>query len=261
MGQQPSSPSTGTSLKVIGAGLPRTGTSSLTLALSILYSAPSYHGGTQATLGTPSQIHSLIALISHYPPLTPADSDAIKRILKSTLDGYVAVTDSPFNGFVEELLKLYPDAIVICTTREPEAWVESMATVANAASLWFLSFILFPLPGMRHFPTYINLLRRQWVHLYGKPEPADQEHCVAHMAYLKRVVPAEKLFFFDVRDGWGPLCKALGRDVPDVEFPRVNDGKAIDELAKGMILRGMGRWCVIFGTVGVGVLGWWWAWK
>ena len=112
---------------------------------------------------------------------------------------------------------------------------------------------------MRFFPTYVALLRKQWVTLYGRPEPASRYHWDKHIEYLKRVVPAEKLVFYDVREGWEPLCRALGEDVPAEEFPRVNDSRAIDELARRMVVRGLGRWAVVGASVGVGALGWWWA--
>jgi hypothetical protein len=35
---------------------------------------------------------------------------------------------------------------------------------------------------------------------------------------------------FDIRDGWEPLCNFLGKPVPDVEFPKVNDSEAFKEL-------------------------------
>lgn len=120
------------------------------------------------------------------------------------------MTDSPCNGLIPELLTLYPNAVVICTVREPDAWVRSMATVANAATLWFLRFVLFLLPGMQKFPTYINLLREQWVELYGMPGPATRKHWDRHMEYLKRVVPGYRLVFFDVKEGREPLCWKAG---------------------------------------------------
>ncbi|KAJ4364390.1 hypothetical protein N0V83_008983 [Neocucurbitaria cava] len=218
MGQAPSSPKPGTSLLVIGAGLPRTGTSSLNLALSILFHAPSYHGGTQATLGPEHEIRSWITLLTHWPAKTPQDRTLVRRVLQERLTGYVGVTDSPCNGLVEELLELYPEAKVVCTVRDPDAWVDSMATVANASTMWFLRGVLFWLPTMRFFPDYVDALRAQWIALYGRPEPATRHHWEAHMTYLKRVVPADRLVFFDVREGWAPLCKALGRDVPGWSF-------------------------------------------
>ncbi|KAH5573193.1 hypothetical protein HBI24_202420 [Parastagonospora nodorum] len=255
MGQTPSLPQPNTPLLVIGAGLPRTGTSSLSLALSTLLHGPVYHGGTQATLGPEIEIRSWITLLSAWP----SNRTLTTRILKERLTGYAAVTDSPCNGLVEELVDLYPDAIVICTIRDPDAWVESMATVANAATLSFLRVVLFWVPTMRWFPQYIVQLRRQWVTLYGRPEPATRWHWDRHVEYLKRVVPEERLVWYDVREGWGPLCKALGKEVPEQEFPRVNDGKAIEELAMRMILRGLGRWALVLMSVGVGVAGWWMA--
>ena len=73
------------------------------------------------------------------------------------------------------------------------------------------------------------------------------------MDYLRRVVPREKLVLYSVEDGWGPLCLALGKDVPDEPFPRVNDGKAIEELFKRMVVRGLLRWVWVGGFVVVGV--------
>ena len=113
--------------------------------------------------------------------------------------------------------------------------------------------ILFPIPGMRHFPTYITRLREQWVALYGDAgrEPFTVGTYERHVAWLKRVVPEEQLVFFDVRDGWEPLCEALGKRVPvGVELPRINDGEAIERLARRMV-----RWGVVGGMVGVAIVG------
>jgi hypothetical protein len=156
MGNQPSVPKPGTKFQVIGAGLSRTGTASFSEALCILLNGPVYHGGTQATLGPEVEIKSLIKLLSHFPPKSPSDKTIIHDLLKQRLDGYAAVTDTPFNGLVEELLEAYPDALVICTIRDPEAWVKSLEVVQNASTMWFLRFVLFPVPGMRHFVDFID---------------------------------------------------------------------------------------------------------
>lgn len=128
MGQEPSKPRPGTKLQVIGDGLPRTGTSSLSIALSTLLHGPVYHGGTQSIVGHPSEIKSWIEPLSHFPAVSPFERDLVKSILKERLDGFAAVTDSPCNGLIPELLELHPDAIVICTGRNPEAWTKSMET-------------------------------------------------------------------------------------------------------------------------------------
>jgi Sulfotransferase domain len=37
-------------------------------------------------------------------------------------------------------------------------------------------------------------------------------------------LPRDRLLVMSVGEGWGPLCDFLACDVPDVDFPRVNDG-------------------------------------
>jgi hypothetical protein len=37
------------------------------------------------------------------------------------------------------------------------------------------------------------------------------------------MTPPERLLEFDLKNGWRSLCKFLGKDVPDGEFPRVNE--------------------------------------
>lgn len=46
-----------------------------------------------------------------------------------------------------------------------------------------------------------------------------------HEAYVRRVVPPEKLFNF--KEGWEPPCKLLDCPVPDEPFPRANDSNAM----------------------------------
>ncbi|KAI4121448.1 MAG: hypothetical protein LQ338_006355 [Usnochroma carphineum] len=247
MGQQASRPRPGTKLQVIGAGLSRTGTASFSRALEILLDGPIYHGGTQATLGPEIEIKSWIKVLSHWPPRNDSDKRLILDLIASRMDGYAATTDAPASGLVPELLELYPDAKVICTVRDPKSWEKSMEGISNAATMWFLRGVLFPLPALRYFVDYINVLREAWIKLYGESEPVTTLTYDRHIAWLKRTVPKDRLFFFDIKDGWEPLCAALGKDVPEgVPFPRINDGEAIDRFAKKHVQRGLVRWAEIF---------------
>lgn len=126
-----------------------------------------------------------------------------------------------------------------------------MDSVAGLPTLWFLRGVLLPLPGMRHFVDYINAMGLQWHRLYG-----TNQHNIAlydrHIEWLKEVVPADRLVFCDVKEGWGPLCRALGKEVPeDMAFPRINESKAIDQTAAYHIQRGLGRWAVAVAALGV----------
>jgi hypothetical protein len=182
----------------------------------------------------------------------------VESIIKERLDGYAAVTDAPASGLVKELIELYPNAKVICTIRDPDSWVKSMEGVSNASTMWFLRFVLFPIPGMRFFVDYINVLRNQWDFLYDEHEPVTTKTYNRHIQWLKEVVPEDRLVFFNVKDGWEPLCAALGKEVPHgIPFPKINDGEAIDKLAKTMVRRGLIRWLVIFATMGIALIPYW----
>lgn len=46
---------------------------------------------------------------------------------------------------------------------------------------------------------------------------------------IRELVPPERRLEYKIGDGWGPLCAFLGKEVPDVPFPRLNDRKAHHE--------------------------------
>lgn len=254
MGQQYSAPQDGVKLRVIGAGLPRTGTASFSRALEILLDGPVYHGGTQTTLGPESEIKGWIKLLSQWPAQDKPTKKANLDLIRSRIDGFAAITDAPGCNLVPELLDLYPEAKVVCTVRNSLSWEKSMAGVAGASTKWFLRVVLFPVPSMRYFVDYINGLRDMWVGLYGEAEPPTQQTWNRHMEWLKETVPPERLVFFDVKDGWAPLCRALDCPVPeDIPFPNINDGKATEEFAQKQILRGVMRWAVVFAALGVSI--------
>jgi hypothetical protein len=45
------------------------------------------------------------------------------------------------------------------------------------------------------------------------------EHC----NMIRGLVESDRLLEWSVEDGWEPLCKFLGKPVPEIPFPRVND--------------------------------------
>ncbi len=132
-----------------------------------------------------------------------AHRDTVYDVLKDRLNGYAAVTDIPANGFVKEILELHPNAKVICTVRDPASWAKSIAVIHAASTMWFLRGVLLPIPGLRHFVTFIDGLAKQWKILYGEG-PVVQAYD-RHIELLKEIVPKNQLVFFDVRDGTPPL--------------------------------------------------------
>ncbi|RAL15233.1 uncharacterized protein BO97DRAFT_441213 [Aspergillus homomorphus CBS 101889] len=246
MGQTPSKPRPDTTIQVIGAGLSRTGTASFSAALAILLDGPIYHGGTQAALGPPTEILAWNRLLRAW--LRRDEPETLSQ-LRALTTGYAAITDAPASQLVPELLTLYPDAKVIVTVRDPDAWLQSMETLTSWVRLRFLQVILWPLPGLRHFVTWIALIRAQWNCVYdGKAQ--DKAYVYQrHLEWLREVVPADRLVVIDIRDGWEPLCRALGKEVPkDVPFPRINDSKAMERVAAYHIRRGLVRWAIALGA-------------
>jgi hypothetical protein len=75
------------------------------------------------------------------------------------------------------------------------------------------------------------------------------------------VVPPERLLFFDVKEGWEPLCKILNFPVPDESFPRANDANAMEEAFKELLgialLRRLQISAVSGVALGIGV----WVWR
>lgn len=80
-----------------------------------------------------------------------------------------------------------------------------MDVLKGVCQMSFLRFALLPLgDGKWRFPDFIKALIRMCQHKYG--HDTTVEHYENHIAYLKRIVPQDQLFFFDVKDGWEPLC-------------------------------------------------------
>ncbi|KAM0804847.1 P-loop containing nucleoside triphosphate hydrolase protein [Usnea florida] len=231
-------------LQVIGAGMSRTGTVSFGLALERLLDGPVYHGGEALALREESHIKTWIDILHHTPCKSAEDKHFVKARLREQLKGYVAVTDSPPINFVEELMELYPNAKVIATTRDPDDWWRSMAPLVRNSKMGFLGFAFYWLPTLRFFTTYVRAAEEgRYGELYFQEgnQTCVRETYGYHMDYLRRVVPKEKLVLYSVKEGWGPLCEILGVEVPDEGFPRANDGKAVEELFRGMVVKGLLR--------------------
>lgn len=206
--------------------------------------------------GDEHYIRSIIDILRMAPYKSPEEKKIFMKKLKAITDGFAAVTDSPFCQFAPELLELYPDAMVICTVRDPAGWAKSMGGLQSAATQNMLRTLVWWVPCARYFMDFVDALVPYWESVYAQPgePPGNDLTWERHIAMLKKTIPEDKLVFFDVREGWGPLCKALNVDVPEgVEFPRVNDGAAMDEFAKKQIVRGLGRWAVVVGVASIAI--------
>ncbi len=100
-------------LKVVGAGLARTGTASLKLALEHLLGGPCYH------------MLEVFANPGHIPVWHRAAHGQLPS-WNSFLDGYRAAVDLPASAFWQELAAASPGALILLSVRDTaEQWWDS----------------------------------------------------------------------------------------------------------------------------------------
>ncbi|HVA59529.1 MAG TPA: sulfotransferase [Mycobacteriales bacterium] len=192
-------------LQVVGAGVGRTGTNSLKLALEQLLGGPCYH------------MLELFEHLEHVPTWTAANRGEPVD-WGPVLGGYVAAVDWPAAACWRELAAANPDALVLLSMRaDAETWWRSADQTIFA--------------GMRTGgdpdPAFAEW-RVMAAEMLGRLDPRWAEHDPAvagyerHNAEVLAAVPPRRLLVWHPEDGWPPLCAALGVDVPDTPFPRVN---------------------------------------
>jgi hypothetical protein len=193
-------------LRVVGAGLGRTGTNSLKLALEELLGGRCYH---------------MVEAIER-----PGDTAVWRAGLrgervdwKAFMRGYVATVDWPACALWRELAAANPDAIVLLSTR------------ASAAEWWksfektILATLSQPVPdGEEEWAER----RAMTLALMERFDPAwrDQDAAIAayerHNASVRAAVPRDRLVDWRAGDGWESICAALELPVPENPFPHTN---------------------------------------
>ena len=141
----------------------------------------------------------------------------------------MAVTDSPSYAFADDLIKAYPEAKVVLTVRDSgEAWRRSMCdTVLTMAREFATSekSVLSRLLGLFAPRTWYQPalgLVTKYTELMEVEERGVQMH-EEHNAWIKALVPPEKLLVFNSKQGWQPLCDFPEKEVPETSFPFINE--------------------------------------
>lgn len=229
-------------MKVIGAGIGRTGTMTMQAALEML----GYHCYHMHEV--PREPGHLDAWYKFVTGQAPMDWQPLFRKFEATVD-------APACFYYQELLHAFPDAKVILTVREPERWYESFVTLQNTVNRFR--------PVSRLIPKMAKMLRFVDAMLDQRFEGSlDRAKCIgafnAHNEAVQRFVPPERLLVFRVTEGWDPLCKFLGREVPKgVPFPHLNEGaQTLKAVIRQMFV---GPWVrrLAFTAIGLAFLAWW----
>jgi hypothetical protein len=183
-------------MRIVGAGLSRTGTLSLSLALQEL--------GLRTLHWCPERLRDVINGQTTQPDFR-------------RYDDVDAVIDLPAALFYYELLQAYPEAKCILTTRREDAWLRSVQHHYQVSVPEYL----------KGDTERLEEARRTQELAYGSAE-------VVPYLYLKRYrdhnrlvvhdVPPERLLVLNLEEnsGWTALCDFLGLAVPDAPFPHAN---------------------------------------
>ena len=200
-------------LSIIGAGLGRTGTASLKVALETLGFGRCHH--MSEVFGSPDQI-------GHWTRAAAGKPD-----WPAIFEGYGAAVDFPAAAFWRDLADFYPDARIILSVRDPEKWWESTQET-----------ILSPLaeksmPKMPFAPVIKDVVWR-----FFDGEIHDHDRLIAafnrHTDEVKAAIPKDRLLVYEAKDGWAPLCRFLGKPVPASPFPRVNSKEEMRPMLEAM---------------------------
>jgi hypothetical protein len=224
-------------MRLIGAGLPRTGTLTQKVALEMLGLGPCYH---------------------MVDVLADLDQAALwDRALDGEgpwaeiFEGFHSTVDWPGGYFYEELIEVYPEAKVLLSVRDPEAWATSMVrtvwAVRNGESL---------IRSLSDAQSYVNPQWRDFVEMTDRllwkdtgtfaAGHANTAELIAgmerHNEAVRRTVPAERLLEWSVVEGWEPLCEFLEIPVPEAPFPHLNDSAEFEARVVDGSLLALNAW-------------------
>ena len=224
-------------MKLIGAGLPRTATTTQMIALEML-GLPSYHmRDMMADLGTS---------VPQWRQALEGDGP-----WDEIFAGKESIVDWPGSYHWRELMDVYPDAKVLLSVRSAESWVESMHN--TIAQIWFGDSVMHHLAQARYqvdpdYASWLDVLYDMWTKadiMVGSG--ADAEEMAAGMERWNQevidTVPSDRLLVWNPKDGWEPLCEVLEVPVPSAPLPNVNDTESFQKsLITGPAITAINEW-------------------
>jgi len=196
-------------LKVIGAGVGRTATFSMKFALEHLGLGPCYHM-SEVFAGARRNIPLWLDVVSGKP-----DWDKV-------FEGYGSTTDYPASTYWRELVEYYPEAKVVLTVRDANAWFDSVSETIFSADMQ---------DSLAGSPAEAMMKGTIFDAFGGKV--SDRAFMTDWFERRNQEVidslPPERLLVFSPKEGWAPLCSFLGVPVPKEPFPRVNSRDELEQ--------------------------------
>ncbi|KAK8051551.1 hypothetical protein PG993_002936 [Apiospora rasikravindrae] len=216
-------------MQVMSLGMTRTGSASITQALTIL-GYRSVHHGIQA-ISNPndwavfsSASDALFTALPSYngKPFGRSDWDKVFGQCE-------AVTDMG-SFFALPLIEAYPDAKIVLVERDVDSWYESMEEAVFSTTWGWRANLIIDVFGRLMNLTGGLTIRKIMLGYYEARNVTEMRANAKmryhrHYAEIRAAVPEEQLLNYDLKQGWGPLCEFLGKPVPDMPFPQANKRK------------------------------------
>ncbi len=197
-------------LSVIGAGFGRTGTMSLKLALEQLGFGPCFHMMEFFSAANGEALKARWEEVAF--AANPVDWDGV-------FAGYRSTVDWPSAAYWRQLADRYPAAKVILTVRDADRWFDSAsATIFSGRSS--------DEELAKRTDTWARMVRRIIAEGTFDRRSSDREHAIAvfrrHNEEVRKTIPPERLLVYEAGQGWEPLCRFLGVEVPETPYPQEN---------------------------------------
>ena len=225
-------------MKLIGAGLPRTATTTQMIALEML-GLPCYH--------MRDMMADLATSVPQYRNALEGDAD-----WDEIFEGKTSTVDWPAAYHWRELIEVYPDAKVLLSVRDADGWVRSMQDTINQIA--FGDTLLHHLVWAQCaidpiYAAWIDLMLDMMWSPRGAMAGTDGEPTAMAEAMERwnqeviDTVPSDRLLVWHPKDGWEPLCELVDVPVPDVPVPNVNDTENFQKnLIMGPAIKAINAW-------------------
>jgi hypothetical protein len=131
---------------------------------------------------------------------------------------YRSAVDYPSAAYWRELTSHYPDAKVLHTTRDPDAWFEStQATIFAPDGIAVQAIRSGEGPAAAFFASFAGPFKD---HLNDRAFLT--EYFQRHNEEVLATIPAGRLLVYEAGQGWEPLCEFLGVAPPAEPYPFEN---------------------------------------
>jgi hypothetical protein len=141
--------------------------------------------------------------------------------LRKLLAPYDATVGVPAMFFLDDIIAVSPEVMVVLNVRNMETWWNSYSHLQQLVfnlrkRLWFA-------PRIRYFFRTCDAFL---FHGYFEGKYQHKEWCIGRIEEMNRsvkeTIPAKRLLVYEIGNGWEPLCKFLDKPIPNKQFPFIN---------------------------------------